>query len=115
MATAFTIFNVNDFAQWGHQGAAATIGPFELLGGTYELISTDNGGTNSTSLLQVNGMAIAAGDPSATVAVTPVIGSNPVTTGTAVFQLPPGQYEITTGASATSSSGSLTRVPHRNP
>jgi len=72
---------------------------FTLLGGRYDL-TTHSSGTASATLqqLQPDGSYVAAGS---------------AVTSTAVFDLPPGTYNMVMGASAGVASGALVRVPYR--
>lgn len=96
---ALTTNDFKDGVSWTGAGNTATIGPFTVLGGRYGMVVSSTG-TASAVLYQEapdnNFIAVGAA----------------VTTA-ATFDLPPGTYEIITGAAATVCAGSLIRVPYR--
>jgi len=102
---------VNNFAgdgiSWSGAATGTPPGVFTLLGGRYMLTATQ---ASTSVTLQI----LATG--STYVTVIPVAGVNPLLNATAaltaVFDLPPGTYQIICTDTGTNG-GSLVRIPYR--
>jgi uncharacterized ion transporter superfamily protein YfcC len=96
---AITTNIVQDSVTWSGAGDSAVVGPFTLVGGRYLLVTSSSGTANATLQVQSpDGSYVPVGS---------------ATTTTAAFDLPQGTYQVTLGASANVSAGSLQRVPFR--
>jgi hypothetical protein len=99
MSWAGTLADSRDGVTFTGAGNNDTTPTFGLLGGRYALIVHSSGTASAQLNVQApDGSFVAAGAAVAT---------------TAVFDLPPGLYQIVMGASAGTQSGALIRVPFR--
>jgi hypothetical protein len=100
---AYAASDFHDGLSWTGAGDNQAIGPFQLLGGLYCLLTASTG-TNS---VQLNAYA-----PDGTTLIPCSAAAQ--TAGYAVYSLPPGNYNITGGAAYSVGQGALIKVPYRS-